>query len=266
MKLSARERILLIILAIALIVAADYMLLISPTLDRMTQTQSRLAEAQNLKNEAEMVATQLKTMSANNQKLLEEINTNSVSFYPGIQQDRIILIVDSLIKTAGVESLSNDYSDISIEDVQPLAYTLEQKYYLQQLSDTYRLLDEVITAINSGTQVPKVELPSMTAAPPQPQQAQGDQPSNALESMTVSLPFRGAYADVLKLLKVIEGMNRTVVAEDLTLSAGEANTPMTGTLNLVFYALQKMDGGKEPDTYLEWNFNGTYGKENPFAP
>ncbi|NJD01351.1 MAG: hypothetical protein FIA99_01840 [Ruminiclostridium sp.] len=257
MKISNREKVLLGILAAIALLAISYYVIFKPQLekiDKFTQESAEL-KLQVQKTETEIASIPLlETMITELEKSLEE---KTEKFYPEILQDRIIIIIDDLIKKAQVDSPSSAYSQIAIAQIQKTSIFQPKKFPAKELVDEY-------IASKGGQDQEKPEGNSQAADQTKSSgKAAGTEAQPAdVQSISVTLQFEGSYDQAIRLIKEVEALKRTIVIPDLALVYGAENNLLTGSIRINFYALPKIS--VQDGKYLEWPYNNKYGKTNPF--
>ena len=260
MRISNREKVMLGILAAIALLAFSYYIIFKPQLEKIGNFALESAE---LKLEVQKTETEIASIPLLETMLIElekSVEKKTEKFYPEILQDRIILIIDNLIKKTQVASPSSAYSQISIAQIQTVTPGQPLKFPAKELVEEY-------IASKGVDEQEKQEGSNQQTAPEQSKKS-GEkaavteaQPAE-VQSISVTLQFEGNYEQAIRLIKEVEALKRTIVIPDLALAYTEENNLLTGSMRINFYALPKIT--QQDEEYLEWPYNNRYGKSNPF--
>lgn len=157
--------------------------------------------------------------------LNSSIQDKTLRLYPYINEERLLLEIDKLIKESGLQGTLEFYHDNISEEKQ-------QKYdSLLKLVNEYRTIEN-------------------------------DDKSNktSKDSMKISMEFKGTYENFESFIKAMDNHQRDVIIGEVKLQGMGDN--VSGTLAMEFFAVPKiMD---EDENYDDWPFENSYGKYNPF--
>lgn len=266
MKLSIREKIMLIVLGIAALLAGFYYLILEPQLNEI---QRLAAEKNDITLQVEAVKAQEKTIEKfklEMENLISKINEDTKTFYPAILQDRLIILLDNLVKEADVYAGSQTFSRITIGGFQPLPVSMDVVYPLKELTEEYNGIDNKADIVGSGlnedtqSEQQQDSTTSKGATVPNPE----GQASESIESMSISMELECSFEKLMKLIKALEGLERNIVIENISASSTKQGEDLTVAINIKFYALPKIS--LQDEEYLDWKMEGNYGRENPFIP
>jgi hypothetical protein len=240
MQLSEREKRYVLLLALMLLIAGVYFyytLVVEPF---MMERQTLKTELDDLQSKELLVDTQIENIPVLKEQLEKKL-TDSMElvapFYPDLPQDRIILLLQQLIRTSGLS-----VGDIGFTD--PALQNLQVTQDISQVS-TYRLKE--LSAIISGAQN-QISTPEEVGIG-----------SQTLPGMTISLSYTGEQEQLVAFMDSIESLGRTVTVDNLTVSVGEERI-LSGGMNLNLYAVDK----PAPDPFMDWNLEGIVGKSSLF--
>ncbi|MDF2520914.1 MAG: hypothetical protein K0R84_1542 [Clostridia bacterium] len=243
MKLTKREKILLVILGLCAVLALLYYAVITPQLSMVSKLEGKAQEysqtLESIKSKASTenpVFKEYKILNAKAQGFMQ-------GYYPSIIQESILIMLDSKIKESGIE-----VSTISFTE--PAWVQLSQSKEEQpQQSNELKELAEQITG-------------EAKAAPAAQNKESKENVLSTVENMTVSIAFQGTYNQFYSFLKAVEQENRSIVVSSVKL-ASNGSTAIEGEIILDFYAIPKPF--EQDDEYLKWSIDGDYGKINPFG-
>ncbi|MDD2433358.1 MAG: hypothetical protein PHX01_06675 [Clostridia bacterium] len=122
MKFSERDKLLITIVAVVLIVVCYFMFLMPPVLDKVKvlrnqgeDLEKQIVEAQNVIGQSDAISEQYKFLNA-------KILAFSENFFQKIEQERIILILDQLLAESGLQAKSISFKEpqnLSLVDFSP---------------------------------------------------------------------------------------------------------------------------------------------------
>jgi type IV pilus assembly protein PilO len=286
MKLTDRERVMLVILGIIAVIGLSYYFLFNPQIEKIN---TLLSEREKLREDVKRV--QIETSPENKiNKDLDAMNLKvgekTRKFYPEILQDKIIVILDDILKKC--QLLSNDagFSKLEIYTLEVNKEEAAATYTVKDIVDEYRGVDSGMAKGNGVTQ--KTADSSKPAGEKGPAQSQntsaGQNPADgktntqekkdAVERMSATLQFSGTYDQLIQFVKAIESLDRTALVTKLTAAdtatgggnnqpPGIVSGPLKGTLTIDFYGLPKIS--QQDKEYFDWPYKNQYGKANPFA-
>jgi type IV pilus assembly protein PilO len=258
MQISKREKVLLFVLLVAVILFGYY--------NYVYLNQS--AKVQTLKEEKQKLDTKLRTLNAHinsiqsresDIKILNsKIQDKSKLLYPVIAQEKIIVELDNLMSKSNVTGTIG-FSEAAVQPLEEKKQ--EQKKIenssLQQLVDLYNSISKDSTKGSVAPQATVQPKPQTNAQA----NSQTSANPNKVEQMKVTLAFRGSYSNVIKFIENIESHTKKLAINKLNLSQS-AKDEVSGTFEIEFYAVPKLSN--EDEEYMKWSYNNSYGKSNPF--
>lgn len=246
LRLTDREKILLTVLSICLVVAALYYAAIKPQLDMVSTLQNKAREYSVIIKDTKAKASldhpiykEYKVLNAKTQNLLQR-------FYPSIIQEEFILLLDEKINKSGIAITSITFLESEQSNV-----VQKKEKQLEQITDLEALTKE----IRNGIRPEQKKQENNNAAQEQ---------ELTIDRMTISIEFTGSYSQVYSFLNEIELENRSISCNELNLSSINANI-LSGIAVLDFYAIPKPFDQEEDKDYLNWDITDDYGKLNPFG-
>ncbi len=271
MKVSKREKLLLVLLAFVAIGVIYYQFIYVKQVAKLEELKAQEQEV-NLKYET--MLTKVNTIEKNKTDIKicrESIGSKSMVLYPELYQEKIILEVNELLEEAGIKG-SLSFSEVTVAPVEKY-FAGEQgenaEATLQKTANEIKELngeevaeDEVSSSnnenVNNGESTENAEgTEGEQSSEGTPEVVEG----NMVEQMKVSISFTGTYANTTKFIKLVSDYARLVAMPTLSLSASGGDA-VSGSLDLEFYSIPKIS--EEDSEYLKWTIENTYGKENPF--
>jgi type IV pilus assembly protein PilO len=234
MKFNPRERIMLYILAVLVILAAGYFLMIKPQLDKIDVLDiDKIALEEQIKSlDTELASSSM--LDTNISEIKTKIEEMTKPFYPEILKDKIIMILEGIIQRSGIVNDVTNFEATMIKAVELVtAGTTESiTFNIREYADRYNALVQpeqtdtgTDTAVGNASTVPAAE--------------------RKLESMMVNLQINGTYEQIINFIREVELLNRTIVINNFLSVAGEPDET-TGVINqvvnieIVFYAIPKI--------------------------
>lgn len=255
-QVTERDKKLLAVLIVVLIIALSYFLLYLPmSLEIETLKTNKIAMD-------EKVAA-AKSDLENEQNIIKAFETELVkgkeasgAFFPQVYpyKDRYILLLEEVLEGSGVVINSINFSNPAVGGVTIPANT-------GFLLPGYPLLDQ---ANKINIMYPDME--KNEDNPKKPQETTTAQDKNALPpdavlKLPVMINFQGSYAQYRSVISSFEELNRTIALEGVNIKEGEAGG-IDAILTVSFYAVEKIDNGE--DLFNSWSVEGNYGKADPF--
>ena len=252
MKISQREKYLLMVVGCVLVVVLYYQFVLTPQKEKVATLEGQLMEVQA---RYDQVMSNIATLPQRQEKikgLTASISERTSAYYPTLIQEKIILELDEIIEKTGIKATFS-FSTISAHTVQGLT----AGEYVKPQSSLEPLVDE-IKGLQSGNQQDS----STEANQDVSNESNVGTSSASAEVLTVSMTFNGSYEVVKTFIDTIQNWKYNLVITNLSLSP-QSETEVAGSFNLEFYGVPKLQN--QDQAYLDWTLNNTYGKEMPFS-
>ena len=247
MKMSQREKSLLMIVSCVLVAVLYFQFIFSPKQNQVSQLENELFDVQTRYDQVMENISSLESRKEKIKKITASVSETTSVLYPTLIQEKIILALDELINETGIVATIG-FSQISAQAVQPFTggtYELP-KSSLSSLTDQYSDLttsEPVVEEIDSNSES------SVTS-------------NSTAEVMSIGLSFTGTYEVVKTFIDAIQSWKYNLVLSNLSLTPLN-ESEVTGSTTLEFYAIPKLSN--QDQEYLEWTLEDTYGKELPFS-
>lgn len=251
MKLTNREKILVAILGACLLIFLYYSYLVKPQFARIDKLKAQVEQ-----NDLRIQTVKLQT-SPNNKvfqdykKLNAEIANMTKRLFPSIIQEKIITILDDVVKNSGVELVSISFTEPKLENIEQ-----EQTKAEAQSSDIYSIVEQY-------AKTGKLDANTTRDNADQVGQQKEEDEKYKVEKMTASVNCKGKYIDIVNFIQNVEMLSRKVLVKGVNISRNETDT-LNATILLDFYAIPKLHD--QDADYINWTIINQYGKENPFDP
>lgn len=240
MKLNKREKILVSLLAVILIIGVYYKFVFTVQREKLATLTKQKAEYDKKLSDINRQISLKKQIETDIKVLNSKISDQTIRLFPAIKEEQLIVYMDGLLAKSNIICNAIAFSDIQVKGVDGNRSQGSggKKVPLQDLVDEYK-----------GT--PKSN---------QNANKNDNKQSEPAESSTIGISFKGTYASVIEFIKSIEGYDKKIVIPNIQLS--QDATGVTGATTLEFYAVPKISD--EDKDFFKWEFNNVYGKVNPF--
>lgn len=266
MKVSKREKLILIMLAFIGIGVLYYQFVYTKQVAKLEEIQAKEAEVNNTYMNMLSKVNSIDKNKSSIKIFRESIGAKSMSLYPKLYQDKIILELNSLLNDAGIKG-NIAFSEVAVQTVAEYFAAGEEQVQdpsLKEPADEINQLNDkkAPTADGASKEETTPEQPTEgestgdgTTTAPQGQEAL------LVEQMKVTISFSGTYKNTTKFIELVSEYARLVAIPDITLAAS-GDDKVSGSLSLEFYSIPKISD--EDAEYLKWELFNPYGKENPF--
>lgn len=249
MKLSNREKILLISLCVLILIIGYYQFALSPQLKRVEKLR---LEAENYKSRIDKVKRDISPESKihKDYKIMNsKIILASKDLFPELIQEKYITILDKMLKDTEVNAASITFTNEELATIDDyISEDTDNNYLLNQFVDEYHG--------EHNKKNPKEDNQKKSEDITEKNKVQ-------VEKMSAAISFKGNYDNIIKLIKGIEDFDKKILIKSISLNQDEEGL-MIGNIGLDFYAVPKIYNKDE--NYLNWNIQNTYGRKNPFKP
>lgn len=274
MKMSNKEKYLLGILGAVLVGVLYYQFVYTPQVNRIEELKLSKAEKEQHYIEIMNTIATLDERKGKVKGLNQLIIDKSVSFYPEIIQENLILQIDKLLTDSGLKGTIS-FSPVSVGQVE-IATPGVNPYYettFDSIVEEYNYVfkDEIQEDQSEVTEdteetITEGEVSQDSSETSTDVNEEADiNPNNmaTAQQIKVSLNFTGEYNALKQFIKLVNENERQIVISNISLSGQGEGQSVTGSMNLEFYALPKV--GNNDKDYLKWLLNNTYGKNYPFS-
>lgn len=247
MKQSKRERVLILILIITIMVYAAFKF--GPSLNFLSL--DTLREEYTSKSAAYNEMTQNIVMKSKHEENLNTITgeINDLKVISDLRQEQLIVFLNSYLAANNI-----DASNISFTDIAPVSITSAAAAKTIELSSLDVLMNEINgSAVN--------EAADKTAGQSQPADG-GSSPTVSRISATIT--FEGTYSNMLKFIDSIQNNPVDISITNINTIVSQGDM-LQGTMILNFYEIPKPVDFKETNTDWLWTDLAQSGKANPFS-
>lgn len=252
MKVSKREKLILILLAFIGIGVVYYQLIYTKQVAKLKEIEAEESEVNNTYMSMLSKVNSVEKDKSSIKIFREGIGAKSMYLYPKLYQDKIILELNNLLNDSGIKG-NISFSEVAVQTVAEYFAAGEEEVQQPSLQQPRDEINEL-----KGNEVKGEESTSKeeeTSGEPQIQE------ELLVEQMKVTIAFSGTYKNTVKFLELVSDYARLVAVPDITLAAS-GEDKVSGALSLEFYSIPKIS--EEDAEYLKWEIFNSYGKENPF--
>lgn len=274
MKISNREKIMLYILGIILIGLGYYNFIYSV---QVTKIEASLKEESEIKQKYTSAMETINSIEDRKSyvKILKaKIGEESKPFYPTINEEKIIIEVDKLLKDSGLKG-GIIFKPIVLDSVEnsKREQIILGESSLQGIADKYNNVnndeksqtssDKTSNNKNDGAKTQNSNNTNgNTSDASSSKSNDGKEKKNKVQYVKFQVKFEGTYEALDKFLDKISNNERKIVVNSITIKEDTLNS-LKGTIDLEIYAISKITD--ELESYLKWDINNTYGKTVPFT-
>jgi len=263
LKVSNREKILIIILLIIMIIGAYYNFIYvkqAAKIQELTKihddNKSKIVAFENDKLLNQKIEKNIKIENA---KILEVAK----DFLPSIIEEKILVILDNMINESNVQCNSIAISDTSDETLQKKESTSDKINSIEKLVEKYKYIEagkyteakNIDTDNTTGTNNTDTNKAASTNNPEAKEKTNPE-----VKKLTITLSVKGSYDEVIKFVDEVKGFYKRIVINNINFTAEEES--ISANMLLSFYAVPKLI--EEDIDYNKWGFEGDYGKTNIF--
>lgn len=257
-----KAKLLLIILISTGIIFGFYKLVLQSQTEKIKElSEINDSYIEQLRN-AEENENYNKELEKNISDLEKGVEDSVKVYFPSNKQEKLILIMDSLISKNNLVCSNMSFSAITVERVDEILNDeAEEEFLLRNLADEYEDLKE------AGSDSEKNESDTKKSTDDATKDSNENEENKfSVQNMRVSLEIEGSYQNIANFIDNINKYNKKIIIWDVTLegdqTAGESGN--TASINLDFYAIPKLKEDKTDFDYNNWTLSNVYGKENPF--
>ncbi|MFT9494809.1 type II secretion system protein GspM [Anaerosolibacter sp.] len=259
MKLTNREKQLVMVLGFVLIGAIYFQFIIKPQSSKLEILETKAVELRDKVNQVNLQISSNNQLNENYKTLHGKTSLLTQKFFNRIQQENHILLINRLLKDSGLSYRVVSYSDQSISEIMKSeGLSNDENYPLNQLVQAYQKSEVKIN--QEGSREQQIDEKQQNQSP-QVELNQQQSNEKAVEKMEANITVEGSYEQILSFIRKVEAQEKKIIIERLTISSGE-DEGLIGNISLAFYGIPKLLNTM--DNNLHWNTDQTHGKVNPF--
>jgi type IV pilus assembly protein PilO len=243
MRINKREKILLLVLAIAVLGYLFYNFIYLSNEEKIANLEAELEVKNTQVDELMKSIEDSRELNEKFKELNFEISDMSKIYLPDLDQEKLIVFIDKKIEEYNIETSNISFTDDSVITINKEQSSNEAgyRYRLEELKDIY--FNNIVD--NQGGE--------------ENQEGQLSQ-SNA-DNLQINLNFNADYYDLLDFINDMQNNQFEITLSNLALTVGENNI-IGGTISMDFYSIPKLH---EHD-YMDWVWVDSIdsGRSNPF--
>ncbi|MCB2355921.1 hypothetical protein [Clostridium estertheticum] len=248
MKVTKREQVLIGVLLIVLLCYGFYNFVFLKQNQKITELK---ASKDSYSQKWELAKAKI---TSENERKEQYKNLNSKIFnatsmlFPSIEQEKIIVVLDKMIKDSNLKADVLAFSEVSSGN--NLVDTTKTVNNEDKSKNTTNELDKLVNDFN-GTSKNKT---SSTAS-----KKTNDSKIIGAYKMEVTLKFKGVYDELIKFIEQVEDYDKKIIINSINVTGAEGSE-VSGTIILDFYGVPKLNNNDD----FKWDYKKPNGSENPF--
>ncbi|WP_432665234.1 hypothetical protein R9X47_03075 [Wukongibacter baidiensis] len=259
MKLTKREKILLLSLGVLILIVGYYKFILAPQLVRIKELKAEVEDYSKKAQKAKIAVSPNNKIHKDFKIMNSKIIYGSQRLFPRIIQEKYITIIDEMAEKANIKVSSIGFTNEEINRIETRKMEDgNQMYHLKQLVEEYH--GEFNVSSNS-----EKDSGEKSNENKENSNSSEEDLKTQLETMTATINFEGKYENIIAFIKSVEALDKKIIVKNLSLSNPEEG-PMVGNILLDFYAVRKLKPSDQDESYLKWDIEDEYGRENPFNP
>ncbi|MBU3153366.1 hypothetical protein [Clostridium estertheticum] len=248
MRVTKREQVLIGVLLIVLLCYGFYNFVFLKQNQKITELK---ASKDSYSQKWELAKAKITT---ENERKEQYNNLNSKIFnatgmlFPSLEQEKIIVILDKMIKDSNLQADLLAFSEVSSgNNVVDTTKTVNNE---DKSKNTINELDKLVNDFN-GTSKNET---SRTAS-----KKTNDSKIIGAYKMEVTLKFKGVYDELISFIAQVEDFDKKIIIKSITLTGAEGSE-VSATIILDFYGVPKLNNNDD----FKWDYKKPIGSENPF--
>ncbi|MBU3072789.1 hypothetical protein [Clostridium estertheticum] len=248
MKVTKREQGLIGVLLIVLLCYGFYNFVLLKQNQKITELK---ASKDSYSQKWELAKAKIKT---ENERKEQYKNLNSKIFnatgmlFPSLEQEKIIVILDKMIKDSKIQADVLAFSEVSSGNND--ADTTKTVNNENKSKNTTNELDKLVNDFN-GT--------SKNGTNSTDSKKTNDLKIIGAYKMEVTLKFKGVYDELISFIEQVENYDKKIIIKSITLTGAEGSE-VSGNITLEFHGVPKLNNNDD----FKWNYKKPSGSENPF--
>lgn len=242
MKLSKREKMLIVILLIVVVAFLLYKYVYLRNKANLEELSLKYEEKNKQYEEMINRIKQKNYFASVYKELNFEINEITTQFLPKLEQEKIIVFINKYLENNNIEASAITFTDVELDTFSKEAVEGEE--------DNSYLLQEIKSKLSNESDNKSSEEKNVL-----------DVESATCEIVTLNIVYSSEYVDLLDFIDEIQNNSINVTITNMTVVRNTDNT-VQGTMTMNYYSVPKLHDHEN----LEWVWNDLieYGRSNPF--
>lgn len=235
MKLTNREKVLLIVLAVVIFLSSIYNFLITPAFLKIKNLNKQLEITEEKVNLLKKELNLYNKLTEEYNSIRNNIMLTNKSYYTDIIQEKIIILIKDFIDKSNITVSDINFEDLELADIKE-----------SNIDDSEKsVLDMIIEKYTKETVIEKEE--------------KKEEKINT-DKMSLTLDFSGTYNQLLAFINLVENNDKRIIIKNIEISKNEY--VLIGSITLDIYTIPTIFNEFKDKIYYEFDYD--YGKENPF--
>lgn len=252
MKLSKREKVLVSILMLAIIVYLGYQFVPFEKVFKL----SALEEEYSQKKSTYDSMSQNIILKTNYEKKVQELSDeiNSINMLSNLDQEKIIVFLNKYLANNKIDANNISFTDATVA---PIDVTVENKGVREKSS-----FENIMDTINDSS----ISAANNNEGETDTNQSTSEETNKdvmTVNSISVNVAFESSYSDMLKFIDSIQNNPINIAITNVN-TLSPTGDVIQGTMTLDFYSIPKLDGFVEENKDWIWDDLIQSGKSNPF--
>ncbi|GCD12277.1 hypothetical protein Ctaglu_39000 [Clostridium tagluense] len=189
--------------------------------------------------------------------------------FPSIEQEKIIMVLDKMIKDSNLQADVLGFSEVNSEDTAKSTSKIEGSSTKagDKNKKAANELDKLVSDFNGtnkkddNSEKTKDSKVQASTTNTEKSTAKADNSKYiGVYKMQVTLNFKGTYDELISFIEQVEKYEKKIIVSNINLAAGEGSG-LSGNLILEFYGVPKINSNDN----FKWDYKEPSGKGNPFV-
>ncbi|NNU75976.1 hypothetical protein [Clostridium estertheticum] len=250
MKVTKREQVLIGVLLIVLLCYGFYNFVFLKQNQKITELK---ASKDSYSQKWELAKAKI---TSENERKEQYKNLNSKIFnatgmlFPSLEQEKIIVVLDKMIKDSNLQADVLAFSEVSSGN--NLVDTTKTVNNEEKSKNTTNELDKLVNDFNGTSK-------NGTNSNSTDSKKTNDSKIIGAYKMEATIKFKGVYDELISFIEQVENYDKKIIIKSITLTGAEGSE-VSGTIILDFYSVPKLN---DIDVF-KWDYKKPIGSENPF--
>ncbi|MCB2359925.1 hypothetical protein [Clostridium estertheticum] len=248
MKVTKREQVLIGVLLIVLLCYGFYNFVFLKQNQKITELKASKDSYSQKWELAKSKITSENERKEQYKNLNSKILNATSILFPSLEQEKIIVLLDKMIKDSNLKADVLSFSEVSSGN--NFVDTTKAVNNEDKSKNTTNELDKLVNDFN-GTS--KNETNSTAS------KKTNDLMIIGTYKMEVTLKFKGVYDELISFIEQVENYDKKIIIKSITLTGAEGSE-VSGAIILDFYGVPKLNNNDD----FKWDYKRPNGSENPF--
>lgn len=254
MKVSKREKVMLLVLVLILAGVAYYMFFIKKHQAEMEELRSNLELERERKSAMQFILLQSKKLDLEIEEMEKEIKKLSKDKYASFVQENQTVLVRRLSRDTGlkIRSMTFEEESMTMDEVSP-GYTQKKQEEAEKAAAEKNAGVNVTSTTDAEAAGDGTDTTGQEETPPTEPEDSG--PPKVVDSLSVVVDFDGTYEQVDAYLKKIAGYEKKIVVTNLSFNS-QVDGKQDGMMTIRFFAIKDLEDmiKKTEENYFADNF------------